>query len=378
MAVETNPDSSGSDESTPSSGVTEKVISDRRLEIIRTSSLVVIAGLGTLAVLYVTRSVLFPVVLAILLNLLLSPLVNALWRIRIPPPVGAGVIVGLTLLIVVGGAALLVTPAAGWLDRAPESFREVEWKLRSIRESFKKFDEATKKVDTMTEMGGADEDAPIPVEVRQPRFANTLLNTSGNILAGAFLTTVLLYFLLASGDRFLTRLVEVMPTWREKRAMVELAHNIQHGMSVYLLTITGINVGLGLCIGIAMWLCEIPNPILWGTMAGLLNYIPFVGALVGACVVGLVGLLEYDTAFQALIPPALYIGINAIEANLITPTLLGRSVSLNPVMILLALAIWGWMWGVGGAIIAVPLLAVAKIFCDSFTSLQPLGKFLGD
>lgn len=378
MAVDIKSEGTDSEEVSPVESKPTKYVSDRRLEVIRTSSLVTIAVLATLVVLYVTRAVFFPIVLALLLNLLLSPLVNTLRRIRIPPPVGAGIIVGITLLAAIGGTTLLVTPATGWLDRAPESFREVEWKLRTVRESFQKFDEATKKVDTMTEMGAEDENAPIPVEVRQPRFANTLLNTSGSIMAGAFLTTVLLYFLLAQGDRFLTRLVEVMPTWREKRAMVELAHNIQHGMSVYLLTITGINIGLGVAIGFAMWCCGLPNAILWGTMAGLLNFVPFVGAIAGAIVVFLVGLLEFDTATQAFLLPALYVGINTVEANFITPASLGRSVSLNPVMILLSLAIWGWMWGVGGAIIAVPLLAVAKIFCDSFASLQQLGRFLGD
>lgn len=352
--------------------------SDRRLELVRTGALLVIAVFSTLVVLYITRAVLFPIVLALLLNLLLSPLVRFLKRFWLPEAIGAAVLVAALLVLTVGSGALLLTPAARWLDRAPASFREVEFKLRSVRESVERIGEATKQVDEMTEMAESGGDQPIPVEVRQPGLSNTILNTSGNLIAGVTVTTVLLYFLLASGDRFLTRFVEMMPTWKDKRAIVQMARNVQRGMSIYLLTTTAINAGLGVAIGFAMWACGLPNPALWGVMAALLNYLPFIGALVGTAVVGLVGLLEYETATQALLPPILYIVLNALEANFVTPTLVGRSVSLNPVMVFLSLVIWGWMWGVGGAIIAVPLLAVTKIYCDSFESLQPVGRLLGD
>lgn len=377
MSTEIEADKSDSLDDTSQSTDTEDVGLDRKLERIRTGALVIIAGLGILGVFYLTRAVLFPIVLALLLNLLFSPIVRALNRIKLPNAVGAGLVVFLTLVIALGSASLLISPASQWLDRAPESFRQVEIKLRSVRESVEKIDQATKKVDQMTEMGKAGEEDPVPVQVQQPRLANTILNTSGSLLAGTSVTLVLLFFMLASGDRFLSKFVELMPTWSDKRAVVEMARNVQRGMSIYLATTTAINIGLGVAIGFAMYMCGLPNALLWGAMAALLNFFPFVGAIVGALVVALVGLLEFSTLGQALIPPALYVGINALEANFITPALLGRSISLNPVMILLSLVLWGWMWGVGGAIIAVPLLAVTKIFCDSFDSLKPCGRFLG-
>ncbi|REK18795.1 MAG: AI-2E family transporter [Planctomycetota bacterium] len=349
--------------------------SSRRIERVKATSLAVLATLAVFAVLYVARSVLFPITVALLLNLLLSPLVTFLHRLRIPNSMAAAMVLMAAVLVTVVAIAALFAPAANWISRAPEGIREIERKLRSVRRHIVQIETTSKELEKMTDLDG---EKPLEVAVKQPSFSNTVLNTSGGFLAGVFVTLVLLYFLLAAGDHFLGRMVEMMPTWGEKRTVVEMVHRIERGMSTYLLTTAAINAVLGVFIGVAMGLAGLPNPILWGVMAALLNFVPFVGLTVGTVVVFLVGLLSLETTAQAFIPPALYVGINAIEANFITPTLVGRTISLNPVMIMVFLVVWGWMWGVGGAIIAVPLLAVTKIVCDSFEATMPWGRFLGE
>jgi predicted PurR-regulated permease PerM len=137
-----------------------------------------------------------------------------------------------------------------------------------------------------------------------------------------------------------------------------------------------INACLGLAVGAAMYLIGVPNPVLWGVVAGTANYIPYLGAVVGAVVVGVVAFLSLDSASHALLAPISYMTLSAIEGQLITPTILGLRFSLNPVVIYVWLIFWGWMWGVVGAVLAVPLLTIFKIFCDRIPSLSPVGDFL--
>ena len=224
---------------------------------------------------------------------------------------------------------------------------------------------------------GEGETAPLRVQVEQPGMASLVLNTSGSLLATVVVVAALLFFLLARGDRFLEKLVALSPTWRDKRNVVALMNDIQQSISRYLLTITCINAGLGLAIGIAMWAIGLPNPALWGVMAFLLNYIPFVGAAAGACLVFVVALIEWDVAY-ALVAPGAYLAVNVVEANLVTPALLGRSTNLNPVAILLSLTLWGWMWGLGGVFLAIPLLVVAKIICEHIEPLHSFGQLIAD
>jgi predicted PurR-regulated permease PerM len=147
-------------------------------------------------------------------------------------------------------------------------------------------------------------------------------------------------------------------------------------MSDYLFTITLINGFVGVAIGVGMWSIGLPNPILWGVMGALLNYIPFAGAAIGAFIVFWEGLAQFNSLSHAALAPAIYVGINIVEANFVTPTLVGKSISLNPVMIVLATVFWGWLWGVGGVLLAVPMLVVLKIFFDQSKILAPLGLFL--
>jgi predicted PurR-regulated permease PerM len=187
----------------------------------------------------------------------------------------------------------------------------------------------------------------------------------------------LLYFLLAAGDTLLRQAVTIAPRLSDKRRVVEIARETEDDISYYLLTISLINGALGVAVGSAMYLLDMPNPILWGVMAGIFNFVPFLGAVTGIGIVALVALLTFDHFWSILLPPLSYLVLTSFEAQFITPALLARRLTLNPVAVFLALIVWTWLWGVAGALLAVPLLATLKICCDHIEPLNPIGTMLG-
>jgi predicted PurR-regulated permease PerM len=187
---------------------------------------------------------------------------------------------------------------------------------------------------------------------------------------------LLLFFLLISGDTFLRRLVEVLPRFSDKRQAVDISQQIEGDISAYLVTITIMNAVVGIVTGTVMWFTGLGDPVLWGAVAFLLNFLPILGPLIGVVVFLLAGLLTIDTLWQALLPAGLYLAIHLIEGEMVTPMLLAKRFTLNPVLVIVALVFWYWMWGVPGAILAVPLLAITKIVCDRIRSLAAVGHFL--
>jgi len=205
----------------------------------------------------------------------------------------------------------------------------------------------------------------------------TQLFTGTRDFASGFFTTILfLLFLLVSGDTFLRRLVEILPSFSNKRQAVDIFQQIESDISAYLVTITLMNAAVGVATAMVMWLTGIGDPILWGAVAFLLNFLPILGPTVGVVIFVLVGLLTIDTPWQAFLPAALYLGIHLVEGETITPLLLARRFTLNPVLVIISLVFWFWMWGVPGAILSVPMLAITKIICDRVRPLAAFGHFL--
>lgn len=155
-----------------------------------------------------------------------------------------------------------------------------------------------------------------------------------------------------------------------------MSQQIESDISAYLATVTIMNAAVGLATALVMWSCGIGDPVLWGAVAFLLNYVPILGPLIGVGLFVLVGLLTMDMLWEALLPAGLYLLIHVIEGEGVTPMLLAKRFTLNPVLVILALVFWYWMWGVPGAILAVPLLAITKIVCDRIRPLNAFGHFL--
>jgi predicted PurR-regulated permease PerM len=190
------------------------------------------------------------------------------------------------------------------------------------------------------------------------------------------MTTILLYFMLASGDLVLRKTVRVLPRLQDKKRAVDIFRQAERDISTYLVTITLVNITLGAVTAAAMYLLGMPNPVLWGVLAAVLNYVPYLGPLTTFGVIALVSLLTFDQLSEAILPPLVFLGLTSLEGQVLTPLFLGRRLTLNPVAVFLALLIWGWLWGIPGILLAVPLLATFKIFCDNIEPLAPIGEFL--
>jgi predicted PurR-regulated permease PerM len=187
---------------------------------------------------------------------------------------------------------------------------------------------------------------------------------------------VLLFFLLASGDLFMRKLVRILPTLTDKKKAVALARTIQSAMAQYLFTITCINFALGAATAALMYWLGMPNPLLWGVMVALFNYVPYIGAAVSGIVLTIVAFITFPDLNDVLLVPLLYFALETIEGQFVTPILTGRSLTLNPVMIFVSMLLWAWLWGVVGALMAVPILMTLKITCDHIESLHGLGEFI--
>jgi predicted PurR-regulated permease PerM len=186
----------------------------------------------------------------------------------------------------------------------------------------------------------------------------------------------LLYLLLASGDLFLQKLVRVMPTLRDKKRAVEISHEIQQNISKYLFSVSMINIGMGLVVSVGLYVMGVPNAAMWGMFVAVLNFVPYFGPIAGAIVLAAGGLLSFDTLGMGLLPPAWYLLLHLLEANLITPVLLGRRFTLNPVAIFVSLIFWTWLWGVPGALLSVPILVSIKVVCDRLPAMSPVSELL--
>jgi predicted PurR-regulated permease PerM len=345
----------------------------------RQSGSFALTGLFTLATFYTfyfARIVLLPVVLALLFSLLLSPLVGGLRRLHIPHRLGAGLVV-LALMGLLGGSVyMLIDPAAAWIDQAPSTLARIEDKVRQFKKPIEKAGQASRKVEELTGMK-SEEKPETEVQVEEESLSELFLTGAKKTFAGLIMVVVLLYFLLASGDLFLRKLVRVLPHPEDKKRAVEIARRLRQDISIYLRTITLINIGLGVAEGTAMHLLGMPNPMLWGMMATVFNFVPYLGAMAGIVVIAAVATLSFETPAQYILPPIVYFLLTALEGYFITPVIVGRRLTLNPVVILMGLFLWGWIWGIPGAVLAVPMLASFKIVCDHIPPLTPVGEFLG-
>jgi predicted PurR-regulated permease PerM len=328
----------------------------------------------SIAALAYAKSFLMPVVLAILLKLVFSPVQRALDRVGIPTSLSALLIVFALLSAVVTAILVLATPVSDWANRAPMFGRQIEAKLGELAWATEGMREAAKQMEEIT---SGEED---------PEVQRVVIDDGGDLVALAvtvpaaiaqiFFTLILLFFLLASGDMFYEKIVHVMPTFSDKRRAMRIAHDIERKLSHYLSTITFINAGLGLAVGTAMWLLGMPNPILFGVLAFALNFIPYVGAIVGVALAMVVALVSLPLAYDALVVGAVYFLLTTIEGQLVTPHLVGRRLRLNTVVVFISITLFAWLWSVVGMLVAMPLLLTLRTLCEHIPALQPVGDFL--
>ncbi len=339
-------------------------------------SLVTLTILGVLYTLYFARALILPVVLALLLSLLLTPLVRFLHRrIHLPPAVGSGVILLSLLAAIALATVFAVRPAADWIQAIPSRIPDIKYRLESLRVPFQQF---TKVSEQVKEIASLDESPPSVAIATEGPLSGILMHSTPAFMANLLVMFILLYFLLASGDQFLRKVVRIIPRFKDKRRAVEIANDIESRISTYLQTVTLINLALGISVGIAAHFIGLPNAILWGSLAFFLNFIPYLGALLGIVAAFVVSLLTFESLGQACLLPAIYLGLNIIEGNFVTPFVLSRILTLNAVIVFFSIMFWTWLWGIPGALLAVPILATFKIVSDHVDFLKSIGQLIGE
>lgn len=356
--------------------------------------LMALLGLALLYTLYFAKSLILPFVIAVLFALLLGPLVALFKRYYVPRPVSAIALVALLL----GPFTLLGTelaePAQRWAKRLPELSKQLTEQVSSITDALQVEEQVSpvrvqpqtqpqaeergfrwfgwfRSDETETEPEPAPEPEPeqrqsedqVSERIRQGgmELVISILSATPMLIAQFLTTIILILFLLVFGPNLFTAFVDHFPSVREQRQSILLVRTVQRELSRYIVTVSIINLCLGLATGAALWFIGVEDALLWGAMVGLANFAPYVGPIISIGVLSLAGLVQYGPEVAALTPALVYFGINLIEAQVVTPLVLGRNMRLNPLVIMIWLIIWGWLWGAAGVLLAVPLLVCLKL-----------------
>jgi predicted PurR-regulated permease PerM len=339
---------------------------------------VAVVGIFVIALFFaldVGAGVIIPIVVAHLLDRLLSPVVRWMESVGLPAPAGAALVLLAFAGGVGGGAYYLSGPAMEWIETAPRHLQVAEYKLRGMTGALEKMQEAAEKAADAASV--KEESSQQTVKVEQQTMGERLREQTLVFVSGLLITLFLLYFLLASGDMLLRKVVHLLPRFSHRRNAVRIVRRTENKLTHYLSTLVLINVGLGVAIAGGMYLVGMPNPLLWGALGGVLNFVPYLGPVVNIVIVSVVAIVSFESVSYALLAPLVYLLINGIEGSLVTPALVGWQLQLNPVVIFISLTFWSWLWGVIGALLAVPLLATFKIVCDSISLLRPISRLLG-
>jgi predicted PurR-regulated permease PerM len=336
---------------------------------------IVLIVLGTISFLYFARPVVLPVVLACAAGMTLKPLIRWLSYCHIPPAISAAVVLCLLMAAAGVGFFQLGRPALTWMNEAPQHMTALRQRVQGI---FPRIGRISQAAAAVNNLGATEEEQKMSptVELKDSRGTSALVNWTGSLLAGMGEALVVLYLLLASGDMFLQKLVHVMPTLSDKKRAVEISHEIQQNISNYLFSVSLINIGLGVLVGGGLYFLGIPNAMMWGMFVAVLNFVPYFGPVAGIILLATVGLITLDSLWKGLLPPAWYLLLHLLEANFITPMLLGRRFTLNPVVIFVSLIFWTWLWGVPGALLSVPILVSIKVVCDHVPAMSSVSELL--
>lgn len=305
------------------------------------------------------QSFLMPIVFAVALTFALVSPVQRLHRAGLPEPVAAGVVLVMLLSVLGLLGSTVVEPANAWVQKAPTTVQQVVDQLDRVRAAIPVLAPPRK-----TRVGGAT--APDPVK---DKIASEGVTLTGRVLSQilsfgyvTLATFILLYFLLASERWLLDRTVEALPHKRAQARLLGGLRRAQRDIGLYLGTMALINIGLGTATALAMAALGLPNPILWGTLAAVLNFIPYFGPFLIAVMLLMAGVIGFpDRGLMVLAPATAFLILNGLESNFVTPIVVGRRLALSPLSVFLSVLFWGWLWGMAGAMLAVPILLMLRI-----------------
>ena len=350
----------------------------------------IIAAILSLAALAVAKEFFIPLALAFCFHALLRPVVRSLERIKLPAPAGGAIVVlGALALFVVGGWALS-GQVSGFMQKAPKSIATARAKLRAIG----------RPLDRLTDAASGNAPAPAPKAAPgapapppppppppppaassqpgvPPVFA-AFLGQATAVVATLLQVLVLLYLLLAAGDMLFRKLVKVVPGPDDKRTVRDVFHETESIVARYLVVTALINVAQGIAVGIAMWALGMPDPVMWGLLTFVMEFIPYLGGAVNVGLLLITSFTVYQGLGQVVLPPALYLVVTTLQNNVLSPYLYGNRLKLNPVAVMICVMFWWLIWGVPGVFLAIPIAATLKVLGDQVPRLAPLGELLGE
>lgn len=337
---------------------------------------IVLASLAVAFTLYLAQDVLLPVLLAMFFALLANPIIRGLRRLYVPRFIAA------LLVLLMGMSATyylgreLVQPGGEWIREVPKQMRDLAPKLRSLT---KPVTEANRAAENIARAAGGETASKIQVVKTEVNDPYRVLTSTPRVVASVLAVILLTFFFMVYGGDLQRNAIALLPGRQQKKLTVEILQAIETEISRYVLTISIINVIVGLVFaGLLHWLLDVPadEALLWGTMAGLLNFAPYVGPLIGMLVMLVMGFVSYDDTLASLAPAALYLGLHTLEGQIITPITLGKRMALSPLILILALMVFGWLWGIVGLLLAVPLLVCVKLVFARIEGLEGWARLL--
>jgi len=337
---------------------------------------IIIASVAVAFTLYLAQDLLLPVLLAMFFALVGNPIIRLLRKLWIPRFVAALLVLGLGMFSTYELARELATPGAEWIREVPKQMRDLAPKLRSLT---KPVTEANKAAENIARAAGGENTArPVQVVKTEVNDPYRVLTSTPRAIASVLAVVLLTFFFMVYGGDLQKHAIALMPGRQQKKLTVEILQAIESEISRYVLTISIINVIVGLVFASLLYfLMGIPadEALLWGTMAGLLNFAPYVGPLIGILVMLVMGVVRYED-WNSLVPAGLYLGLHTLEGQIVTPIVLGKRMALSPLVLILALMLFGWLWGIIGLLLAVPLLVCVKLVLERIDGLEGWARLL--
>ncbi len=339
------------------------------------TALVVLATLAVGYTLWAAQSVILPVLLAMFFALVGNPIIRGLQKLRVPRFLAA-------MLVLLGGlagsgalAVQLAGPASDWVQQAPQQLRQIS---RQVQALVKPVQQANQAAESFARAAGGEGSRKVEVVRTQLDDPYKVLVRTPKLAASALAVVLLTLFFMIYGQNLQRHVLALLPNRQQKRFTAEILRSIEHEISRYVLTISVINVLVGLALAGALVLLgiDLPDALLWGTVAALLNFAPYVGALIGIALMLLVGFVEFRDPLTATLPALCYLALHTLEGQLVTPVVLGRSMAISPLMLILALMLFGWLWGMVGLLLAVPLLVCVKLVLTRLDGMQGWARLL--
>ena len=348
---------------------------ERNPQIVTAVCLVVISVSLIAVLLYVARAYILPIATAFVFAVILAPVCGRLEWIKIPTAIAALLALILASGLAYAGFSFIAQPAAHWIDDAPETLKKAEGQFRKFQEPLKAVTSISKEVDGLSLTPAAPKSRTVVVQ--GPELTQSLLASAQVIIIQLAFVLVLTYFFLLTREDIRLKLIAFQSKLAHRVRTARAFRDVERRVSEYIVTFSLINIGVGLAVGLACWRLNLPEPAMWGGIAAILNFVPYLGPAVTVGLMGLAGLATYDTLLQASFPILAYFIVNMIESNIVTPMVMSRRMTLNPLAIMLAVSFWTWLWGPVGGVVSLPLLIMLKVVCDHTPAMRAVGSLIG-